>query len=155
MIFGLEMGKELSLDTARSAGARLDRAWWYGDVDGLVELELLDPACVVVDSIQKLRYARRRIVDQLMQWARDNDRNVVLVSQLSADGKSRHGEDDDFDVDMTVDVSPGRTTRGARKDVHGLEDTPTRCADGCCHASVAKSRVCPLVAFDVPIVAGF
>jgi hypothetical protein len=155
MIFGIEMGKTLSLDSASKAGARTDDILWYEDLAGFAEVELVNPSVVVVDSIQKLKYERRRIVDRLMAWAKDNERNVVLVSQLSADGKSRYGEDDDFDVDMTVDVSPGRTDKGPRKGVHLLEDGPTRCKDGCCHASVAKSRVCPLLAIDVPIVAGF
>lgn len=155
MIFGLEMGKALSLDRARKAGANVEDVYWYDDMAGLADLELVDPACVVVDSIQKLRYARRRVVDQLFQWAKDFDRNVVLVSQLSADGKSRYGEDDDFDADMNVDIAPGRTDKGPRKYIHGLDDAVTRCRDGCCHASVAKSRVCPLLAFDVPIVRGY
>ena len=155
MIFGIEMGKTLSLDSALKAGAKVDDVWWYQDVEGLEDLEAIDPDVVVVDSIQKLRYERRRIVDRLMAWAKENGRNVILVSQLSADGKSRYGEDDDFDADMTVDVSPGRTDRGPCKKVHGFEDGPTRCKDGCAHASVAKSRVCPLLALDVPIVAGY
>ena len=155
MIFGIEMGKELSLQAARDAGAQVDRIWWYDDPTGLADLEFIDPAVVVVDSIQKLKRERRRFVDKLIQWARDYSRNVVFVSQLSADGKSRYGEDDDFDCDCIVDVWPGRTAKKPRWDTHGLDDAPTRCADGCCHASVAKSRVCPLLACDVPIVAGF
>ena len=156
MIFGLEMGNELSLETARNAGANTDHVYWYEDLEGLEDLERIDPDAVAIDSIQKLRRERRHTVDRLMQWARDNERNLILVSQLSADGKSRYGEDDDFDVDMTVDIWPGRHPKtGPRKDLHGLEDEPRRCADGCAHASVAKSRICPLVAFDVPIVAGY
>jgi hypothetical protein len=155
MAFGIEMGMVLSLDTARNAGAHIEQIIWYGDLDGLAELEIIDPKAVVIDSIQKLRRARRRTVDLLMAWAKEFDRNVVLVSQLSADGKSRYGEDDDFDVDMIVDVSPGRTNRGPCKHVHGLEDTARPCAPGCCHASVPKSRVCPLLAADLPIVAGY
>lgn len=155
MAFGIEMGPVLSLDTARNAGANVERIIWYGDMDGLAELEIIDPAAVVIDSIQKLRQARRRIVDGLMNWAKTRNRNLVLVSQLSADGKSRYGEDDDFDVDMTVDVSPGRTDRGPCKALHGLEETKRPCAPGCCHAYVAKSRVCPLLACDIPIVAGY
>lgn len=155
MIFGIEMGKTLSLDSALKAGANVDDVLWYEDLEGLEELELVDPDAVVIDSIQKLKYARRKIVDDLMTWARQNSRNVILVSQLSADGKSRYGEDDDFDADMTVDISPGRTDRGPCKRIHGLEDAPTRCRNGCAHASVAKSRVCPLLALDLPIVAGY
>lgn len=155
MIFGLEMGKSHSVETATNAGAKLENIWWYEDIEGLSELELLNPAVVVIDSIQKLGRDRKRIVEQLRDWAKDAERNVIFISQLSADGKSRYGEDDDFYADMNVDVSPGRTDKGPRKMVHGFADSPTRCADGCCHVSVAKSRVCPLIAFDVPIVAGF
>jgi hypothetical protein len=155
MVFGIEMGKTLSLDTARQAGAQCEQLVWYDDLEGLAELELLEPAVVVIDSIQKLRRARRQTVDRLMAWAKQSDSSLVLVSQLSADGKSRYGEDDDFDCDMTVDVWPGRTTKGPRKDVHLFEDTHRRCDDGCAHVLVAKSRVCPLVAFDAPIVAGY
>jgi hypothetical protein len=156
MIFGLEMGNELSLDSANNAGAKLDEILWYEGLEGLSDLDAVNPDVVVIDSIQKLRKDRRRTVDRLMQWAKDFDRNLILVSQLSAEGKSRYGEDDDFDVDMTVDIWAGRHPKhGPRKDLHGLEDEPRHCADGCAHASVAKSRVCPLVAFDVPIVAGY
>lgn len=156
MIFGIEMGKELSVETARKAGANTEDLYWYEDLDGLQDLEQLQPNAVAVDSIQKLKRERRRTVDRLMQWARDYERNVILVSQLSAEGKSRYGEDDDFDVDMVVDIWPGRHPKtGPRKDLHGIEDEPRRCADGCAHAYVAKSRLCSLIGFDVPIVAGY
>jgi len=155
MCFGIEMGKALSLQTAQNAGAHVKDVWWYEDLEGLEEIDLIDPAAVVIDSIQKLKRARRRTVDFLLNWARQTSRNVILVSQLSAQGKSRYGEDDDFDVDMTVDVSPGRSAKGGRKEIHGLEDSPTLCKLGCAHASVAKSRVCPLISADLPIVAGF
>lgn len=155
MVFGIEMGTALSVETARKAGAQMSAFYWYQDTEGLSDLEVLDPAVVVVDSIQKLGRDRRRIVNQLMMWARDYDRNCVFISQLSADGKSRFGEDDDFDCDVIVDVSAGRTAKGGiSRRVHGLDDKQTPCRDGCTHASIAKSRVCPLVSFDVPIVDG-
>lgn len=155
MIFGIEMGKVLSLDTAIKAGANVDDVWWYEDVRGLDELEIIDPAAVAVDSIQKLREERRSVVDRLMEWAVERNRNVILVSQLSADGKSRYGEDDDFDVDMVVDVLQGRTDAGPTKAVHGLEEKKTPCKNGHAHLSVKKSRICQLLAFDAPIVARY
>lgn len=155
MVFGIEMGKALSVETAKKAGAQMESFYWYQDVDGMSDLEVLDPAVVVVDSIQKLGRDRRRVVNELIQWARDYDRNCVFISQLSTDGKSRFGEDDDFDCDVIVDVSAGRTAKGGiSRRVHGLDDKPTPCRDGCAHAAIAKSRVCPLISFDVPIVAG-
>lgn len=155
MAFGIEMGKVLSLDTAIKAGAIVDDVWWYEDLRGLDELEIIDPAAVVLDSIQKLKWDRRRVVDKLMSWAVDNNRNLILVSQLSADGKSRYGEDDDFDVDIVVDVSQGRTNKGPNKAVHLLDDKQTPCKAGHAHCSVMKSRICQLLAFDVPIVARY
>lgn len=154
MIFGLEMGKTLSLDTARSAGAKVDDVLWYEGLEGLEELETVDPNMVAIDSIQKLNYDRKRVIQRLTDWANANGRNVILISQLSADGKSRYGEDADFDADMNCDVSPGRTDKGPRKYLHGLEEEPRKCREGCAHVSVAKSRVCPLLAFDVPIISG-
>jgi hypothetical protein len=155
MAFGLEMGKELSVETATLAGANLHAFTWYSDIKGLSELELVDPAVVVIDSIQKLGRARGSVLDDLMTWARERERNCVFVSQLSADGKSRYGEDADFDCDMNCDVGPTRTAKGGlMQKTHAFDDKPTKCKNGHAHVSVAKSRVCPLISFDVPIVDG-
>jgi hypothetical protein len=154
MIFGLEMGKILSLDTARSAGAEVGAVLWYEGLEGLDELDTVDPDVVAIDSIQKLGYDRRRVIDRLTDWAADRGRNVILISQLSSDGKSRYGEDADFYADMNCDVTAGRTDKGPRKCLHGLDSEPRKCLDGYAHVAVAKSRVCPLLAFDVPIIAG-
>lgn len=153
-IFGLEMGKSLSMETATLAGAQLDSLWWYDDVEGLDDLEILSPAVVVVDSVQKVR-ARRSVVTRLRRWARENSRNVIFVSQLGHHGASRHGEDDDFDTDVVVDVSPGMVDGVACRRAHALNEKASKCKPGCAHVRIAKSRVCPLINGDVPIVAGF
>lgn len=152
-VFGLEMGKKLSRKTAENAGALLGSFWWYDDVRGLEELTIIEPDVVVVDSIQKLGRDRGRVIDRLRRWALDCDKNVIFVSQLGQHGSSRHGEDSDFDCDIVIDVSKGKLEQGPRKAVHGTDETESPCAPGCAHCHVAKSRVCPLVSFDVPIVA--
>lgn len=152
MAFGLEMGKTLSCVTAESAGANMANFWWYEDLDGLKDLPHLNPSTVVIDSIQKLGRARARIVSMLRKWALDNQRNVILVSQLNTKGKSRHGEDDDFDCDLLVDVTRCKNDGVMRQEIHGLDATRTPCQEGCAHIEIAKSRVCNLVALDVPIV---
>jgi hypothetical protein len=154
MAFGLEMGKELSVDTARKAGAKMDSFFWYADTDGLDDLDVIQPDAVVVDSIQKLGRERTRVVEMLMTWARDNAKNCIFISQLSADGKSRYGENDDFYCDVIVDVYSARTPKGGlSRRTHGRDENDRVCHDGCTHACVAKSRVCQLIAFDVPIIA--
>ena len=153
-IFGLEMGTVLSKDTARQAGARLDNCWWYDDVEGLEDLDVLSPAVVVVDSIQKIPY-RSRTVAKLRNWARTNGRNLILVSQQGQHGSSRYGESDDFDCDVVVDVSPGMVDGQQCRKSHGLNEKATKCQPGCAHVRIAKARICPLVPGDVPIVEGF
>lgn len=154
-IFALEMGKVLSKETAAFAGANLDNCWWYDDIEGLPDLELLNPAVVVVDSTQKIKRGRTTVVNKLRKWAEDNDRNVIFVSQLGVHGASRHGEDQDFDCDVVVDVSPGMVDGVPCKNRHGLNEKPADCREGCAHVRIAKSRVCQLIGGDVPIVAGF
>jgi|WetSurMetagenome_2_1015567.scaffolds.fasta_scaffold63133_1 hypothetical protein len=154
-VFGLEMGKVLSKETAGFAGANLDNCWWYDDVEGIADLNVLCPAVVVVDSIQKVQRGRTRFVNGLRKWAKDNARNAIFVSQLGIHGASRHGEDQDFDCDIVVDVSPGMVDGVACKNRHGINEKPADCREGCAHVRIVKSRVCQLVGGDVPIVAGF
>lgn len=153
-VLALEMGKSLSVDSARSAGARLDCLWWYDDLSALDELDVLGPRVVVVDSTQKLGRSRSSVVARLRQWALTNDRNLILISQLGKHGTSRYGESDDFDCDIVADVSHGSTPQETRKAIHGFDAEPTPCRQGCAHVSIAKARLCPLVAFDVPIFGG-
>lgn len=154
MVFGLEMGKELSTETGRDAGALLENCWWYDDIAGLDELSIIDPACVVVDSLQKLR-KRKSIVKRLRDWARDFQRNVIFISQKGHHGASRHGEDDDFDCDVVVDVEPGMVEGVQCVKAHAMNEKPSQCREGCAHVRIAKARVAPLVSGDVPIVAGY
>jgi hypothetical protein len=153
-IFGLEMGKVLSKETGSFAGAVLDNCWWYDDMVGLEDLAIISPAVVVVDSLQKLK-PRKSIVKRLRDWAMAEGRNVLFVSQLGQHGSSRHGEDDDFDCDIVVDVSPGMIDGTPCRNRHGINDKPIDCREGCAHVRIAKSRVCQLIGGDVPIVAGF
>lgn len=151
----LEMGKVLSADSARKAGARMDRFWWYDDVDkGIDELAVVRPSSAIVDSIQKLGRRRASVIERLKRWAKDESTNLILVSQQGRHGVSRHGEDDDFDCDVVVDVQHATNQGIPRKEVHGFEEERTPCRKGCAHLVVVKSRVCPLIAFDVPIVKG-
>lgn len=152
--FVLEMGKVLSRDSAQKVGAHLERFWWYEDMDGLAELELIHPKIIVVDSVQKLGRQRKSIVARLRQWAMERDATLILVSQKGKHGASRHGEDDDFDCDVVADVEHGTTPQEARSAIHGFDGKPTRCKMNHAHIVIAKSRICPLVAFDVPIVNG-
>lgn len=152
-ILGLEMGSELSKATAASAGADLDRCWWYDEPSVLEDLEILAPDVVVVDSIQELGRRRKSIVASLQKWAKDCGTNVLLISQLGQHGASRHGENDDFKCDIVIDILPGHSEDGPRTASHGLGHTKQHCADGCAHVRIAKSRICPLIGFDVPIVA--
>lgn len=154
MAFGLEMGEVLSKDTAQQSGANMDRFWWYEDTSGLSELEIIKPAVVVVDSAQKLGRQRKSIVAQLRNWAQQQGGNLILVSQKGKHGASRHGEDDDFDCDAVADVTHGSTPQEPRAAIHGFDGKPTPCKYGHAHVAIAKSRICPLVAFDVPIVRG-
>lgn len=155
-VFSIEMGKDLGLETAQLCGASLESLWWYDNVDGLDEIATLSPDVVVVDSIQKLGRGRKRIVAQLRAWASDNGTNVVFISQQHSTGRSRYGEDDDFDCDLVVDVSSRKDDQGkTRKQVHGLGDKRSPCKEGCAHVRVAKSRICALASDDLPIVAGY
>lgn len=154
IVLCIEMGQVLSVDTATRAGAKLERLRWYDDVDeGLADLEVYDPDAVVVDSVQLLRRARACIVDRLRTWAEDFDRNVLFVSQLGKHGSSRHGEDDDFDCDLVVDILATKTDEGRRRAIHGDDDKQSPCADGTAHVRVAKTRICAPLGFDVRIVA--
>lgn len=153
-IFSLEMGKTLGKETARAAGATLGNCWWYDDIEGLSDLDILSPAVVVVDSIQKIR-RRNSTILKLRAWAADKERNMLFVSQLGTHGASRHGEDSDFDCDVVVDVQPGMVDGVQCKNRHGIGEKATECAEGCAHVRIAKSRVCQLVSGDVPIVAGY
>jgi len=152
MAFGIEMGKTLSCVTAESAGANMAHFWWYDSTEGLTDLPHINPACVVIDSVQKLGRARSRIVTMLRKWAVDNDRNVVFVSQLNKRGSSRNGEDDDFDCDVVVDVTQCKHDGVMRQEIHGLDAVKTPCTDGCAHIEVTKSRAGHLLALDVQIV---
>lgn len=154
-MFGLEMGKVLSKETAGFAGANLENCWWYDDLEGLADLDVLCPAVVVVDSIQKIRKGRTSVVNRLRKWAADNGRNAIFVSQLGVHGASRHGEDQDFDCDVVVDVSPGMVDGVPCKNRHGVNEKPAECREGCVHVRIAKSRICQLIGGDVPIVAGY
>jgi hypothetical protein len=154
VVLAIEMGLVLSNDTALQSGARLDRFYWYEDTSGLSELEIIRPAVVVVDSVQKLGRQRKSIVAQLRQWAQLTNSNLILVSQKGKHGASRHGEDDDFDCDCVADVTHGSTPQEPCSAIHGFDHKPTPCKHGHAHVSIAKSRICPLVAFDVPIVRG-
>lgn len=154
MIFSLEMGKTLGKETARNAGATLENCWWYDDIEGLADLDVLSPAVVLVDSIQKLR-RRNSAILKLRAWAADKERNAIFVSQLGTHGASRHGEDSDFDCDVVVDVQPGMVDGVQCKNRHGIGEKATECAEGCAHVRIAKSRVCQLISGDVPIVAGY
>lgn len=151
MAFALEMGDKLSSHTAVDAGANVSNFWWYNDTNGIDEIEYLDPDVVVVDSVQKLGRSRRKLVDRLMRWARDKNRNLILISQKGQHGASRHGEDDDFDCDCIVDVRSAKHDGALLSEIHGTDDFRTECAPGCTHATVAKSRVCQLLSWDLPI----
>jgi hypothetical protein len=154
-VLALEMGLVLSKDSGAQSGANVDDFYWYDDADkGLREIEIIRPAVVVIDSVQKLGRQRKSIVSQLRQWAEDQGSNLILVSQKGKHGASRHGEDDDFDCDVVADVMHGSTPQEPRTAIHGFESKPTACKMGHAHVSIAKSRICPLVAFDVPIVRG-
>lgn len=150
--FVLEMGKVLSCDSAQQAGANLERFWWYEDMAGLEELALIRPASIVIDSVQKLGRQRKSIVARMRQWAMDQNTTLILVSQKGKHGASRHGEDDDFDCDVVADVEHGSTPQQAQSAIHGFDGKPTQCKMNHAHIAVVKSRICPLVAFDVPIV---
>ena len=155
IVLALEMGLVLSKDSGVQSGAILEEFWWYEDVDnGLREIEIIRPSVVLVDSVQKLGYQRKSIVSQLRQWAQDENTNLILVSQKGKHGASRHSEDDDFDCDVVADVQHGSTPQQPQSAIHGFESKPTACKYGHAHVSIAKSRICPLVAFDVPIVRG-
>lgn len=154
MAFVLEMGEVLSKDSAQQAGANMDRFWWYPDTSGLSELAIIKPAVVLVDSVQKLGRQRKSIVAQLRQWAQQAEGNLILISQKGKHGASRHGEDDDFDCDCVADVQHGSTSQERCSAIHGFDSKPTPCEMGHAHISIAKSRICPLVAFDVPIFRG-
>lgn len=156
MVIALEMGKILSKETADAAGADLASLYWYDDAESaLADLEVLRPGAIVVDSIQKLRRRRASTVTKIMRWCRENKSNALFVSQLGQHGSSRHGEDDDFDCDVVVDVSPGMIDGVLCRNRHGIGQKATECREGSAHVRVAKSRVCQLVAGDVPIVAGY
>jgi hypothetical protein len=152
MAFGIEMGETLSSVTANDAGANMANFWWYEDLEGLKDLPHIDPACVVIDSVQKLGRARGRIVAMLRKWALENDRNVIFVSQRNQKGASRNGEDDDFDCDVIVDVTRCKNDGVMRQEIHGRDESRTPCQEGCAHIEIAKSRVCQLIALDVQIV---
>lgn len=154
MAFALEMGDVLSKDSARQSGANMDRFYWYTDTSGLTELEIIKPAVVAIDSVQKLGRQRKSIVARLRQWAQEADGNLILISQKGKHGASRHGEDDDFDCDAVADVMHGSTPQEMRSAIHGFDSKPTPCKMHHAHVSITKSRICPLVAFDVPIVNG-
>jgi hypothetical protein len=152
-VLGLEMGKALSLETARNAGANLDSCYWYDDVDDLLaDLDDLEPQAIAIDSIQKLGRARSRVVRQLRRWVAEHQSTLLLISQLSKDGRSRYGEDDDFDCDAMLDCLPGVVEGVRQTHSHGMDGVKSECEKGCCHIAIRKSRISPLIGFDVPII---
>lgn len=154
MAFGLEMGKKLSRQTAADAGAKMATLFWYDEIGGLEDERYLNPECKVFDSVQKIGQGWRGIVRAQMDWAKETGGTLILVSQMNIKGSSRFSEDADFDCDIVVDVLPSFDKEKVRRTaLHGFETEHTQCQVGCAHLSVAKSRCCPLVAFDVPIVA--
>jgi hypothetical protein len=150
MAFGLEMGIELTADSARLCGAEVSRMTFYDDIARLDELEALDPDVVLVDSVQKLGAARARILTQLEKWVRSGPRRaVVLVSQQNQRGVSRYSESSDFDADIVCDV---RKIQDVGSACHNGETTATPCAKGCAHVHMAKGRSMALIDFDVRVV---
>lgn len=153
VVFTLEMGKVLALDGAQQAGADVVQFWWYEAIDGLDELPIVQPQAVVVDSAQKLGRRGFKVVSKLQEWANTTGGNLILVSQLGRHGVSRHGEDNDFDCDVVADVSRGSSFQEIRKAIHEFDHAPSPCLSGHAHITIAKSRLGPCVAFDVPIIA--
>ena len=152
-VAALEMGDKLSHATARNAGATTENMVWYNDIGPLFdELKYTEPAAIVVDSVQKLK-KRGTWVTKLRKWAYESDANLILVSQKGTHGASRHGEDDDFDCDVIVDVKASSKDGVTFEEMHGKDEHRTPCKAKHAHATVAKSRVCELVSADVPIVA--
>jgi hypothetical protein len=155
MIFALEMGKKLSIHTLRDCGANNGNVWWYEhDCSGLEEVKHINPASIVIDSVQKIGRSREAVIKRLRRWALDEQKNLILISQQNQKGVSRYGEGDDFDCDAVVDVTPCERDRVPLKNIHAGDEHSTECAPGCAHVSLAKSRVSLLGAWDVPIGRG-
>lgn len=153
-VAALEMGCKLSNSTARNAGARTENnnMVWYDEIDPLFdELKYTTPAVIIVDSVQKLK-KRGVWVTKLRRWALEHDANLILISQKGQHGSSRHGEDDDFDCDVIIDVKATSKDGTIFSELHGKEEFKTPCKNKHAHATVAKSRVCELLSWDVPIV---
>lgn len=152
-VAALEMGAKLSHSTAKNAGANTENLIWYDDIEPLFdELRYVDPDVIIVDSVQKLKKRGPRVA-QLRRWALDNSKNLILISQKGQHGSSRHGEDDDFDCDVIIDVRPTSKDGVIFAECHAHDDHKTPCKAKHAHATVAKSRVCELLSCDVPIVA--
>jgi hypothetical protein len=154
MAFGLEMGKKLSRETAANAGADMPKLFWYDELGGMEDEPYLHPACIAIDSVQKIGQGWRGTLRKLRDWSQETGGTLILVSQMNVRGSSRFSEDADFDCDIVVDVLPTIDKEKVRRTaLHGFESEHTPCKDKCAHLSIAKSRICPLIAFDVPIVA--
>jgi predicted ATP-dependent serine protease len=99
----LEMSEAVLLDTAKSCGSELSRLWPYYSPGALLsDLPIVQPAVIVVDSLQEL--GSKRTLAQLFGWCRVTPGVLILVSQVNSDGQARGGNAVPHGVDAVFDV---------------------------------------------------
>lgn len=131
LVMSLEMPEDLTVETARSAGAELggmfvieDRRGWEREAEG-VDAILVDSVSVVTHPVRFLR--------ELRDWATHTGGIVIAIGQVNARGKILGPNALKHWPDYVITCPPPVVPGFAR-------------------LSIGKSRYCPPGVVDVPIV---
>lgn len=104
LVCALEMGEEMTAQMALESGAQMRNYWTCADTAALWhDLPFIDPTVVIIDSIQKMRNARRTI-ERLYHWAKESLGVVILICQVNSKGTARGGPAAVHDCDIELEV---------------------------------------------------
>ncbi len=101
----LEMGRARTVEFAEQSGSILSRLWPYDTLSDLwQDLPIVEPRCIVIDSLQYVGRNPKRELSRLCHWAATNQGLVVVVNQVNANGRSRGGPSSSHALDIELQL---------------------------------------------------
>lgn len=113
LIVGLEMRRELYLETARSLCLPLERLAWVGELEGWAsQAQAWQASCVLVDSLGEVGaplLELRRLVRH--EWTQRAGHHVLVIAHQNGRGRARGGPSLEHTTDTTIAVTASGQTR--------------------------------------------
>jgi predicted ATP-dependent serine protease len=99
------MGRARTVEFAQQSGSQLAHLWPYDTLTDLwQDLPIVEPRCIVIDSLQYVGRNPKRELSRLCHWATATGGLVVVVNQVNANGRSKGGPSSSHALDIELQL---------------------------------------------------